>query len=36
MIRTVLPTLALAAPLAHAADLVIHVDNVKSAAWTRT
>jgi uncharacterized protein (DUF2141 family) len=31
MIRTVLLTLALAAPfVAHAADLVIHVDNVKS------
>ena len=36
MIRTALLTLALAAPFAaqvtHAADLVIHVDNVKSAA----
>ena len=31
MIRTAVLTLALAAPLAHAADLVIHVDNVKSA-----
>jgi uncharacterized protein (DUF2141 family) len=31
MFRTALLTLALAAPLAHAADLVIHVDNVKSA-----
>lgn len=31
MIRTALLSLALAAPFAHAADLVIHVDNVKSA-----
>jgi uncharacterized protein (DUF2141 family) len=31
MIRTAVLTLALAAPLAHGADLVIHVDNVKSA-----
>jgi uncharacterized protein (DUF2141 family) len=31
MIRTALFALAFAAPLAHAADLVIHVDNVKSA-----
>jgi uncharacterized protein (DUF2141 family) len=31
MIRTALLTLALAAPFANAADLVIHVDNVKSA-----
>lgn len=31
MIRTALLTLALAAPLAHGADLVIHVANVKSA-----
>lgn len=31
MIRTAVLTLALAAPFAHAADLVIHVDNVKSA-----
>lgn len=30
MIRTALLTLAFAAPLAHAADLVIHVANVKS------
>lgn len=34
MIRTALPTLALATPFAaqvmHAADLVVHVDNVKS------
>jgi uncharacterized protein (DUF2141 family) len=30
MIRTALFALAIAAPLAHAADLVIHVDNVKS------
>jgi uncharacterized protein (DUF2141 family) len=30
MIRTALLTLALAAPFANAADLVIHVDNVKS------
>ncbi|WP_075793048.1 DUF2141 domain-containing protein [Massilia putida] len=30
MIRTAILTLAIAAPLAHAADLVIHVDNVKS------
>ncbi len=31
MIRTALLTLAFAVPFAHAADLVIHVDNVKSA-----
>lgn len=31
MIRTAFLTLALAAPLAHAADLVVHVDNVQSA-----
>lgn len=31
LIRTALLALALVAPLAHAADLVIHVDDVKSA-----